>query len=67
MAEDNADTSLIIVSVIENLVSQIGESLKNLNTNTAERYNQKLKTTKAVKSLQIVEIYELRKEFENED
>ena len=66
MAEDSANSSLMTVSIIENLVSEIGDCLKKLNVNTAERYNQMLAMVRAVKSLQIEELYELRKVFEGE-
>lgn len=66
MAKDDANSSLITISVIENLVTEINDCLSTLTTESPEQYELIRATAKAVNNLQTGELFNLRKSFEKE-
>ena len=62
--ENDVNSSLITVSIIENLVSEINEQLCKLSYKTPEQYESMRAVGKVVNNLQREELFNLRKVFE---
>ena len=64
MAENNANSSLITISIIENLISEVNDCLSKLNAKSSEQYESMRAVGKVVNNLQREELFNLRKVFE---
>ena len=64
MAENFANSSLITVSIMENLVSEVNDCLSKLNAKSSEQYESMRAVGKVVNNLQREELFNLRKVFE---